>query len=147
MLGRTFLPDDDQHGRNKVVVLDHAYWSRRFAADPKTIGAKLVLDGEPWTVIGVMPPGFTPIGGQPAAIYTPYIVEDNPHGLNVVGRLRETVSIRAAQAELEAVAQHLSRDNPEWSNLRLRAVRVIDQLTGPQRPLLVLLWGRSASCC
>ena len=62
LLGRTFLPDEDQHGRNKVVVLDHRYWQRRFGADPKVIGKTLVLDKEPWVVIGVMPPDFRPIG-------------------------------------------------------------------------------------
>ena len=93
MLGRTFLPDEDQHGRNRVVVLDHGYWQRRFGADPKIVGKTLSLDREPWIVIGVMPAGFRPIGTAPSPIYTPYVVADNPHGLNVTARLKPGVSL------------------------------------------------------
>ena len=119
MLGRTFLPDEDQHGRNKVVVLDHGYWQRRFGADPKVIGKTLILDKEPWVVIGVMPPSFRPIGTTAAAIYTPYVVADNPHGLLVTGRLKPGVSLEAAQAELNVAAIQLSRENPDWRTLKL----------------------------
>src|SRR5215472_5243777 len=66
MLGRTFLPDEDRHGRNKVVVLDHAFWQRRFGGDRTVVGKKMVMDGEPWIVVGVMPPGFRPLGGPPS---------------------------------------------------------------------------------
>ncbi len=139
MLGRTFLPDEDQHGRNRVVVLDHGYWQRRFGADPKVIGRSLILDQQPWVVVGIMPPGFRPIGTTAATIYTPYVVADNPHGLLVTGRLRPGVSLETAQAELNAVAVQLSRENPDWRNLGLSGVPVLEQVTGPQRPLLLLL--------
>ena len=48
-------PDEDQHGRNHVAVLDYGYWQRRFGADPKVIGRTLVLNEKPWVVVGVMP--------------------------------------------------------------------------------------------
>src|ERR1035438_320062 len=48
MLGRTFLPDEDQHGRNRVVVLDYGLWQQRFGADPKIVGKTVTLDQEPW---------------------------------------------------------------------------------------------------
>ena len=141
MLGRTFLPDEDQHGRNRVVVLDNGYWQRRFGADPKVIGKALILDKEPWVVVGVMPPGFRPIGTTAAAIYTPYVVADNPHGLQVTGRLRPGLSLEAAQAELDVAAVQLSRENPDWRTLKLSGIPVLEQVTGPQRPLLLLLLG------
>ncbi len=141
MLGRTFLPDEDQHGRNKVVVLDHGYWQRRFGGDPKVVGKTLILDKEPWVVVGVMPPGFRPIGTTAAAIYTPYVVADNPHGLLVTGRLSPGVSFEAAQAELDLAAVRLSQENPDWRTLKLSGRRVLEQVTGPQRPLLLLLLG------
>ena len=141
MLGRTFLPDEDQHGRNKVIVLDQGYWQRRFGADPKVIGKTLILDKEPWVVIGVMPPSFRPIGTTAAAIYTPYVVPDNPHRLQVTGRLKPGVSLEAAQAELTAAAIQLSRENPDWRTLQLSGRQVLEQVTGPQRPLLLLLLG------
>jgi len=141
VLGRTFLSDEDQHGRNKVIVLDHGYWQRRFGADPKIVGKTLTLDREPWLVVGVMPPDFRPIGMAAAPIYTPYVVADNPHGLNVTARLKPGVSLETAQAELNVIASRLSRENPDWKTLKLQAQPVLEQMTGPQRPLLLLLLG------
>jgi putative ABC transport system permease protein len=141
LLGRTFLPDEDQHGRNRVVVLDYGYWQRRFGGDPKIIGQALVLDQEPWLVVGVMPPGFQGAGMEAWPIYAPYVVADNPHGLNVTARLRPGVSLAAAQAELNVVAGQLSRENPDWKALKLRATAVLEEVTGPQRPMLLLLLG------
>lgn len=141
MFGRTFLPDEDQHGRNRVVVLDHGYWQRRFGADPRIVGKTLILDKEPWLIVGVMPAGFRPIGEAPPQIYTPYVVADNPHGLKVIGRLRPGISLGAAQAELDVAASQLSRENPDWKSLKLKGTPVLEQVTGPQRPLLLLLSG------
>jgi putative ABC transport system permease protein len=141
LLGRTFLPDEDRHGRNHVVVLDHGYWQRRFGANPKIIGKTLRLDNEPWLVVGVMPASFRPIGTTPSPIYTPYVVADNPHGLNVTGRLKPGVSLDAAQLELNVFTTRLSRENPDWKTLKLLGTPVLEQLTGPQRPLLLLLLG------
>lgn len=139
MLGRTFLPDEDRHDRNRVVVLDYGYWHRRFGGDPKVIGKTLVLDKQPWVVVGVMPPSFRPIGTTAATIYTPYVVADSPHGLLVTGRLKPGVSLQAAQTELNVVARQLSRENPDWRTLKLSGMAVLEQVTGPQRPLLLLL--------
>src|SRR3954447_19563183 len=141
MLGRTFLPDEDQHGRNRVVILDHAYWRQKFGGDPKIIGEKLVLDGAPWVVVGIMPVGYRPLDGSTARIYTPYVVDENPHGLRVTGRLKPGVSFEAARAELTVLGGQLSREDPEWKNLRLSATSLLEQMTGPQRPLLLLLLG------
>jgi putative ABC transport system permease protein len=141
LLGRTFLPDEDRHGRNRVVVLDHGYWQRRFGADPRLVGKTLTLDNQPWLVVGVMPPGFTPIGTTGASIYTPYVVVDNPHGLKVIGRLKPGVSLDAAQLELNVITSRLSHENPDWKTLKLLGTPVLEQVTGPQRPLLLLLLG------
>ncbi len=119
--------------------LDYRLWQRRFGADPKVIGKTLVLDQEPWVVVGVMPPSFRPIGTTASTIYTPYVVADNPHGLLVTGRLKPGVSLEAAQAELNVAAAQLSSEKPEWRTLRLTGVPVLEQVTGPQRPLLLLL--------
>jgi putative ABC transport system permease protein len=144
MLGRPFLPDEDRYGRNRVVVLDHELWQQRFGADPKIIGKTLTLDKEPWLVVGVMPRDFRPIGATVSTIYTPYVVADNPHGLQVTGRLRPGVSLAAAQAELNVVAAQLSRENPEWRDLKLSGTPVLERVTGPQRPLLLLLLGAAS---
>jgi putative ABC transport system permease protein len=141
LLGRTFLPDEDQHGRNQVVVLDYGYWQRRFAADPKIIGKTLILNQQPRVIVGVMPPSFHPIGTTGATVYTPYVVADNPDGLKVTGRLRPGVSLEAAQAELNVAAVQLSHENPDWRTLKISGTPVLEQVTGRQRPLLLLLLG------
>jgi predicted permease len=141
LVGRTFLPDEDRHGRNRVVVLDHAYWQQRFGGDPKIVGQKLVLDGEPWVVVGVMPPGYRPLDGSTARMYTPYVVEDNPHGLRVTGRLRPGLSLESARAELRVLGEQLARENPDWKTLQLSAIPILEERTGPHRPLLLLLLG------
>jgi putative ABC transport system permease protein len=69
------------------------------------------------------------------------VVADNPHGLNVTGRLRPDVSLGAAQQELNVITSQLSRDNPDWKTLKLLGTPVLEHLTGPQRPLLLLLLG------
>lgn len=73
MLGRTFLPDEDQHGRGRVVVLDHGFWMRRFGGDPKVVGKTITLHNDPWLVIGVMPADFKPLGATNVTIYTPFV--------------------------------------------------------------------------
>ncbi len=141
MLGRTFLPDENQHGRNHVVVLDHAFWQRRFAGDPNILNRKLILDNEPWLIVGVMPADFKPAGVDAGSIYTPYVVADHPHGLTVTGRLKSGVTRQAAQAELDVATAALAHDHPE---LKLRAMPLLEQVTGEQRPLLLLLLGAAS---
>lgn len=127
MLGRTFLPDEDRRGRNHVVVLDHGYWQRRFGADPRIVGQSVTLDGEPWLVIGVMPARFTPAGSLASPLYTPYVVEDNPHGLNITARLKPGIAQATAQAELNSAAAQLAAENANWRRLRLAAVPVLSR--------------------
>ncbi len=141
MLGRTFLPDEDQHGRNRVVVLDNGYWQRRFGSDPRIVGKALTLDKEPCLVVGVMPRGFAPVGSASSPLYTPYVVADNPHGLNVTGRLKPGISLTAAQAELTVAAAQLAGENPDWHDYRLQAVPLLERVSGGQRPMLLLLLG------
>ncbi|MDQ2842248.1 MAG: ABC transporter permease [Acidobacteriota bacterium] len=142
-LGRTFAPDEDQRGRAKVVVLDYSFWKRKFKADPGILGRAISLNREPWTVIGVMPRDFKPLGDMSGvSIYTPDVITDNPAGLIVTGRLKPGVSLHLAQAELRVIGNRLARADPvEWRDVNLTVTPVLEQLTGPQRPLLLLLMG------
>ncbi len=141
MIGRTFLPDEDQAGRNRVVVLSNGYWKRRFAADPKISGRQITLDNQPWVVIGVMPPEFQPLGPS-QDIYTTDVFAENPAGLLVTGRLRVGVTVEAAGGEMKVIAGRLARANPaDWKDIRLEVRPELEQITGPQRPLLLTLFG------
>src|SRR5690349_14247978 len=108
--GRVFVTGEDRHNRNRVVVLDSAYARQAGIA----VRDKLILDGEPWAVVGVMPPGYRPLDGSTAKIYTPYVVEDNPHGLRVTGRMASGTTVESARAELRVLCDQLARENPDW---------------------------------
>ncbi len=142
-LGRTFAPDEDRRGHARVVVLDYAFWQRKFHGDRKVIGRAIVLNGAPWTIIGVMPAGFKPLGvSGNVAVYTPEVIADNPAGLIVMARLKPSAKLEAARAELKVIGERLAHADPgTWKGTRLTLTPALEQLTGAQRPLLPLLMG------
>src|SRR6266516_152652 len=73
--GRTFLPEEEFPGTDAVVILSHGLWKRRFSADPNIIGKNITLDAKTRTVVGVLPPTFTPLGlfGEPAQLFVPLV--------------------------------------------------------------------------
>jgi putative ABC transport system permease protein len=115
--GRVFGAAEDQPGREKVVVLSHRLWARRFGGDRGVVGRDVRLNGEPYTVLGVMPARFdltadseelwVPIAFTPErkAMY-------DEHYLEVVARLRRGVSVRQAEQALETIARELRRTHP-----------------------------------
>jgi putative ABC transport system permease protein len=108
-LGRGFLGEEDQPGRDHVVVLSDELWRDRFGADSRVLGKEIILDGVGHSVIGVMPQGF----GFPydAQAWTPLAVRIDPHNSYrrpVVGRLKPGVLRQQAQAELETFARRLA---------------------------------------
>ncbi|MBL8229946.1 MAG: ABC transporter permease [Bryobacterales bacterium] len=141
MLGRTFLPEEDLPGKNRVVILDHGFWLRRFGGAPDIVGRKILLDGTPWVVIGVMPASFRPVGANAAAIYTPYVLDENAAGLYVTGRLRGGVEVEEARSELRILSARLHSELPRFKDMTLTAAPVIEDITGPAAPLLRLLFG------
>ncbi|MBL8175464.1 MAG: ABC transporter permease [Bryobacterales bacterium] len=141
MLGRTFLPGEDLPGRNRVVVLDHGFWLRRFGGERDIVGRRILLDGQPWVVIGVMPAGFRPVGANASAVYTPYVIDENAAGLYVTGRLQKNVTSEQAQAELRILGAQLHSVLPRFKDLSLTATPVLEDITGPATPLLHLLMG------
>lgn len=115
ILGRHFLPDEEQPGHDSVVILTNAYWRNRFGADPKIIGARLVLGGQPFTVVGVLPPNIRRSGG--AEILKPlvpanYKAERDYRDLDVVARLKPAVTLVQAQAEMDIIARQLEQQYP-----------------------------------
>ena len=121
-LGRDFLPGDDQPGKNQVVLLSNALWRERYGADPGLIGRDIRMDGRPYTVVGVLPPGAS--DRLPALLWTPLTFEPDEvnhtsRNLLVKGRLKPGVSIEQAQHEMTSIAGELARrvpkSNKEWS--------------------------------
>ncbi|HEY2547526.1 MAG TPA: ABC transporter permease, partial [Candidatus Acidoferrum sp.] len=149
LLGRTFTPEDDQPGHGHVVILGEPLWRNHFGADPAIVGRNIVLDGEPYTVIGVMPPNFKyPSWAQ---LWTPLAWTDQKravrgnHNYLVIGRLKPGVDIRTAQAELSAISTRLEQLYPEddkgWG-ATIRTLR--EEQVGDIRPALLVLLGAVA---
>jgi putative ABC transport system permease protein len=147
-LGRTF-GDDDQ--RQKVAVIGHGLWQRRFGGDRAVLGRAIRLAGEPYTVIGVMPPAFQFPSGQfevwvpleAALTATPAQVTSRSLRIfRALGRLRGDVTLGQAQAELDAIAQRLAALYPATNaGGRFELQSVYDRLVGPVRPALLVLLG------
>jgi len=119
--GRTFLPSDDARRAN-VVVLSEGFWRARFNADPNVVGRDLRLDGQPWTVVGVVPNeaqllgrtsiwALMPIQGAPAGARSQY-------SLLAIGRLKPDVTLEAANADMAAVSEGLAREFPKTNTGR-----------------------------
>ncbi|MFY9607442.1 MAG: ABC transporter permease [Blastocatellia bacterium] len=148
-LGRTFSQDEDQPGRNKVALLSHALWRSRFGAQPNAVGASIGINGENYTVIGVMPDGFQ--FPDQDDIWTPLAIdkakpeERGNHGLEVVAKIKPGVTPEQAGVELSNIAATLQRrypDNyPQDGGWGLFFVPMLDELVGKLRPALWVLLG------
>ena len=142
-LGRGFTAADDTPGAPGVVLLSDKLWKRRYAADPGILGRVLTLDGQPYTVIGVMPPAFKhPQGAElwtPLRL-TPELAANRTNGiLRLIGRLKPGVSIEQAQTELSGIYRDLAGRYPatnEGLGVDLEAFGT----TGDARPLLLILF-------
>ena len=146
-LGRTFQVENEQSGRERVVVLSHSLWQQRFGADPAIVGRKLTLDNKSFEVLGVMPAGFR--FPEDAELWAPMSFDLAPemrqrkaHFLRPVGKLKAGVTLAQAQAEIDRIAGQLAAQYPDsnkgWS---MFLVPLRERLTGNIRPTLLLLLG------
>ena len=148
--GRTFAPDEFVSGRDRVAVLSHGVWQRRFGGDPAVVGRTVLLDGDAYRVAGVMPATFRfPEDGPDA--WVPLVFSDNvstqrgAHYLSVVGRLKSGVTLAQAQADLQAIGADLARkyrDTNEGHGATATPLR--DSLVKAVRPALLTLLGAVA---
>jgi putative ABC transport system permease protein len=120
--GRTFLPSDEQQ-RARLVVISEGYWDARFGRDPSIVGRDMKMDGELWTILGVMPKGFEILGRTSMWAMRPFPPSMPPRArasyqLQVVGRMKPGVAIQAAQSDLAAVAAGLATEYPEFNKGR-----------------------------
>jgi putative ABC transport system permease protein len=155
ILGRTFGPNDARPGNARVAVLSHELWSRRFGMDRTIIGRELLLDGAKFTVIGVMPPGFSPDDYGELWVPSPWDVpvhplspKENPRPmrdrgyLNAWGRLKPGVTLAQAQAEMSAIAARLEHQYPDANqDTGVALVPLHEEIVGGIRPLLMILLG------
>jgi putative ABC transport system permease protein len=145
-LGRTFSADEDTPGADRVVVLSHRLFVRRFGSDPQIVGRSIRISGITREVIGVMPAALDAVssGEQlwvPIAFTPERRAMYDEHYLSLYGRLRPSVSLPQARADLETVVRDLVRDHPRDNPDRgAVASPLIDEVVGDYRqPLAVLL--------
>jgi putative ABC transport system permease protein len=145
-LGRTFMKEEEREGRDKVAILTHDFWRRRYASDPSVLNRSLMLNGQPYTVVGIMPEDFNfpPSNGD---ILLPFVISDKlredrgNHYVRMLGRLKPGVSFEQANAELGAIAKRLETQYPDTNSNRTMAVASLtaDYVRGPRPGLIVLL--------
>src|ERR1051326_5278640 len=116
LLGRDFLPEEGQPGREHVVILSHRLWANHFNSNRDLIGKDIRMNGEPYTVVGVLPPGmhdrFNSQLWVPLSYRPDQIAHDSNAGL-VMARLKDGVSIAQAQAEMDVIAAQLASEFPQ----------------------------------
>jgi predicted permease len=145
-LGRAFLPEEETPGRGRAVVLSHELWQRRFGGDPGILDRVVTLNGEGYSVVGVMPAGFRAPITPTAEIWAPLDIDPartdwaNAY-LRVVARLGPDMSADAARADLERVAGLVAAEQPTYyRGVGAVAVPIHQTVVGTaSTPLLVLL--------
>jgi putative ABC transport system permease protein len=152
-LGRAFLPNEDEPG-NRVVILSHELWQRRFGGDRAIIGKSVTLDGQQFQVIGVMPPRFTfPISSVPPELWTsmsmlratsdgstPMTEQRDNDFFRCVARLKPDVSIQQAQANIDTIVADWRRQYPDSkSNTGGKVLPEISAMVGNTRSALLML--------
>ncbi len=142
LLGRTFRPDEDAPGHDKVIVLSHGFWQRHFGGRPTALNETLTLNGDSYTVIGVMPESFN--RGARSEIYAPMAFSDQEwqsrggHYISVGARLKPRVTLAQAQSQMALVADRLATQYPDTN--KGWGTKVIPQLEYTTRDLSTVLY-------
>ena len=149
LLGRTFVPDDDRPGTH-VALLSYSLWQRSFGSDPSIIGRAVTLNGESYTVIGVMPRGvhLHAYGNWNDELWVPIAFTNEEstnrgtHFLEVIARIKPGITLKQAQAEMETIAARLAKEYPKY-NTRIGAtvMPLHEEIVGDIKPALLILLG------
>lgn len=147
ILGRTFSPDDEGPDANPVVIVSRSLWLSRFGGDPGLIGRSIVLDGLKRTVIGIVPDDFK-FPNQAATVWLPAaftpqeLAQRDNYYLDVIARLKPSVSLGQARAEMSSIATRLQREYPRSDeDVGATVTPLRDQLAHNVRPALIMLLG------
>ena len=148
LLGRTFQRADLHEGANRVAILSQALWTERFGGDSTLMGRSLTLDGESFTIVGVLPSSFVAPDLEAVHLWTPPPWDPRAEerrawrGFQVVGRLATGVTLQQAQEELSGIQTDLARQHPETNDgWGVTLVPLHERITGASRPALVAFAG------
>jgi putative ABC transport system permease protein len=151
MIGRKFLAEENEEGKNRVVLLSHALWQRRFGGDARIVGSQITVNNNQHTVVGVLPPSFQdPVPGatKPVELWVPLAPTQQMQQarrndfLNVAARLKAGVTLQQAQAEMTGIMARLEQQyrntNTGWGVI---VESLHETITGDVRPALLVLLG------
>jgi putative ABC transport system permease protein len=145
-IGRLIGPEDMQPGHDHVVVLSHELWRKSFASDPGIAGRSIVLDGTPYTIIGVAPPNIPKTGRE--QIYAPWIwdaartSDRTSRFLGVIGKLSPGLDVASARRRMADVSLRLSRQYPESNQGATASLQPLEEaMVGEVRTLVMVLFG------
>lgn len=146
-IGRTFAPSEAIYGKNRVVILSDALWKKRFGGALGTIGQRVYVNSEPYTVIGVMPRGF-PFPDPSVQLWMPLSFAPNDsmatrdnRFLSSIGRLRAQVSVEQARSDVQAIGRQLKREFGEDAGVGTDISDYLSSVVGDTRPALLILLG------
>ena len=147
-LGRNFTKEEDVPNGPRVVILSDGLWKRKFAADPKIIGKNLLIDGQQFNIIGVMPHNFEFPMEPSAQLWTTMQVDaTNSCGrgcitLRTIARLKPGVNLQQATSDMRLITKRLAQQYPEeYRDVGIILLPLQEQLTEDIRPALLLLLG------
>ena len=151
IIGRLFSEDENQEGKNYVAAISAQLWRARFGSDPSVLGRKIRINGEPYTIVAVMPdviPAWVE-PGRHSEIWTPFPYSPDmwsesgrgERGYAVLARLKPGVSLELAQADLSVIAAALAAEHPVDQGVGVAVKRLADSRVGALRPMLYLLMG------
>jgi predicted permease len=153
-LGRNFQRDEDYLGATHVVLLSHGLWQRCFGSSPTVIGKAVTLDGESYTIVGILPASFRlPDNAFQVDLLVPMVLPPNPSWhdrdlrlLRVIARLKPSTNAKELQAELSGiVSSRASEETPQFARMRkdmqVQVTSLRDHLSRDQRPFLLILLG------
>ena len=144
-LGRTYTQDEDKPGGPKVVVISDGLWKRRFGRDPGLVGRNIILSGEPYTVIGILPGSFDP--NPQSDVWIPLQPDPNSqnqgHYLFTAGRLKPGVTLAQANAQLKVIGERFRSQYPNYMDKQESVVArsLQEAIVGDIRPALLVLVG------
>jgi putative ABC transport system permease protein len=154
-LGRVFQPEEYKLGTDRVVILGHGLWQRRYGGDKNIVNRNIMLDGNSWTVVGVMPPGLYPTRpttagridfderGQdywrPMSYMANLAALRGAHILGVLARLKPEVTFEQATAEMNTIGARLAQEHAENKDEGIIVNRFMNEVVGDVRPALVTL--------
>ncbi|HVG18372.1 MAG TPA: ABC transporter permease, partial [Blastocatellia bacterium] len=145
-IGRAFTVEEEEPGKDLVVVLSHGLWQRLFGADRNVIGRPINLNGVDRTIIGVMPPDFV-FPEKETEMWVPLALSPQRRqargafSLKAVGRLKPGVTIEQARTDMGAIATRLQEQYPNMAGYGVNLVPLHEQVTGKVRPALLVLLG------